>query len=95
MDLNQMQSLIIPGTCFVLVSLILLVIMKKISENHGDMKGKDVDKVVKYMKDHKVESCSMNIDGNKIEIFNEETGIVRTSSRKGRVGKFVERKIEE
>ncbi|MEB9506408.1 hypothetical protein P4J13_20960 [Bacillus anthracis] len=95
MDLNPMQSLIIPGMCFVVVSLILLVILKKISENHGDMKGKDVDKVVKYMKDHKVESCSMNIDENKIEIFNEETGIVRTSSRKARVGKFIERKMEE
>lgn len=95
MNLNQLQSLIIPGMCFVVVSLILLVILKKISENHGDMKGKDVDKVVKYMKDHKLESCSINIDANEIEIFSEETGIIRTSSRKARVGKFVERRIED
>lgn len=59
------------------------------------MKGKDVDKVVKYMKDHKLESCSINIDANEIEIFSEETGIIRTSSRKARVGKFVERRIED
>ncbi|MGA4465922.1 hypothetical protein ACPA2L_25280 [Bacillus bombysepticus] len=95
MDLNQMQSLIIPGTFVVLILLIILVILKKITENHGDMTGKDVDKVVKYMKDHKLESCSINIDANEIEIFSEETGIIRTSSRKSRVGKFVERKIEE
>ncbi|TXR62590.1 hypothetical protein DM800_20125 [Bacillus sp. AY18-3] len=95
MELNQMQSLIVPCFCFVVVGIVLLVILKKIPENHGNMTGKDVDKVVKYMKDHKLESCSMNIDANKIEIFSEETGIIRMSSRKARVGKFIERKIED
>ncbi|MDX5828925.1 MULTISPECIES: hypothetical protein [Bacillus cereus group] len=57
-----------------------------------DISSKDVDKVVNYMKDHKLESCKINLSKRDIEIFSDETNAVRKSNRNSRVNRYIEEK---
>ncbi|EJQ01694.1 hypothetical protein [Bacillus cereus] len=52
--------------------------------------GKDVDKVVNYMKDKNLKSCKISMDKKEIEIFSDKTNIVRRSNRHSHVNHFTE-----
>ncbi|MCT4571876.1 hypothetical protein N3930_30640, partial [Bacillus thuringiensis] len=43
--------------------------------------GKDVDKVVNYMKDKNLKSCKVSMDKKEIEISSDKTNMVRRSNR--------------
>ncbi|PNK22443.1 hypothetical protein CBR56_29285 [Bacillus thuringiensis] len=54
--------------------------------------GKDVDKVVNYMKDKNLKSCKVSMDKKEIEISSDKTNIVRRSNRQSHVHHFTEEK---
>ncbi|HDR7214411.1 hypothetical protein BKK39_12590 [Bacillus cereus] len=54
--------------------------------------GKDVDKVVNYMKDQNLKSCKVSMDKREIEISSDKTNVVRRSNRHSHVNHFTEEK---
>lgn len=54
--------------------------------------GKDVDKVVNYMKDKNLKSCKVSVDKKEIEISSDKTNMVRRSNRHSHVHHFTEEK---
>ncbi|MCU5288543.1 hypothetical protein [Bacillus paranthracis] len=54
--------------------------------------GKDVDKVVNYMKDKNLKSCKVSMDKREIEISSDKTNVVRRSNRHSHVHHFTEEK---
>ncbi|MED3382633.1 hypothetical protein P4446_26200 [Bacillus tropicus] len=54
--------------------------------------GKDVDKVVNYMKDKNLKSCKVSMDKKEIEISSDKTNMVRRSNRHSHVHHFTEEK---
>lgn len=54
--------------------------------------GKDVDKVVNYMKDKNLKSCKVSMDKKEIELSSDKINIVRRSNRHSNVHHFTEEK---
>ncbi|MCP1181246.1 hypothetical protein NKS28_27940 [Bacillus sp. 1663tsa1] len=54
--------------------------------------GKDVDKVVNYMKNQNLKSCKVSMDKKEIEISSDKTNVVRRSNKHSHVHQFTEEK---
>lgn len=58
------------------------VLLKKLFKPREiQMTGKDVDRVIDYIKDNEVKSCKLSLSEKEIEISSEETSVVSKFSR--------------
>lgn len=81
----HMSSLILPfmalsiGICSVFF--LLRILRGVFIDDSFPFSSRDIDKTVDYMKDNNVSSCKVNLTKKDIEIFSDESNVVRTSRR--------------
>ncbi|WP_113604623.1 hypothetical protein, partial [Staphylococcus aureus] len=65
----------------VTISLLIRTLRGVFIDDSFPFSSRDIDKTVDYMKDNNVSSCKVNLTKKDIEIFSDESNVVRTSRR--------------
>lgn len=95
MDAKQLGIVVAFGVTSLIVARFLFLVCKNVLGNKQKLRNADHDRIVKFMKDYKVNTCAIKFTKKILEISNKDIGIVRRVKRSSLFGRFTEERIKK
>lgn len=95
MDVKQLGIVVAFGVTSLIVTRFLFLLLRNMLGNKQKLSTSDQDKIIKFMKDYKVNTCAIKLTKKILEISNRDVGIVRRVKRSSLFGRFTEERIKK